>query len=196
MKVQVILGSVRESRSGERVAKWVVDAAEKMDGWDVELVDFKDYVDLPAYTEPIHPAMRKEPYTNVTANRWSEKLAEGDAYVFITAEYNYSVPGAFKNAIDYLYSEIAGKPAAIVSYSGTPTAGIRAAAHLQAALANFGLFVTPATVSIGQVNTAIDEEGELNAELAANPMGPNSRLDNQLGQLAKLAQTTAVPVTV
>jgi NAD(P)H-dependent FMN reductase len=60
--------------------------------------------------------------------KWNEKIAEGDAYLFVTPEYNHSVPGVLKNAIDSVFATFAfrGKPAACVGYSG----GIRAIEHL------------------------------------------------------------------
>jgi len=60
--------------------------------------------------------------------KWNAKIAEGDAYLFVTPEYNHSVPAVLKNAIDSVFATFAfrGKPAAYVGYSG----GTRAIEHL------------------------------------------------------------------
>ena len=52
--------------------------------------------------------------------KWNAKIAEGDAYLFVTPEYNHSVPAVLKNAIDSVFATFAfrGKPAAYVGYSG------------------------------------------------------------------------------
>lgn len=47
---------------------------------------------------------------------WSDAIAAYDAYVIVSAEYNYGIPGALKNAIDYLYHAWMGKPVFIVTY--------------------------------------------------------------------------------
>ncbi len=56
-------------------------------------------------------------------------MAEFDGYIFVTAEYNHSVTGVLKNALDYLYTEVQRKPASFVGYGGT--GGARAVEHLR-----------------------------------------------------------------
>src|SRR6267142_5957861 len=53
---------------------------------------------------------------------WLFKIASLDGYIFVTAEYNHSIPAVLKNALDYLYSEIQRKPAAFLGYGGTGAA--------------------------------------------------------------------------
>jgi NAD(P)H-dependent FMN reductase len=69
------------------------------------------------------------PSSNETGLRWAAKIASLDGYVFITAEYNRSIPGVLKNALDYLFREFARKPAAFVGYGGV--GGARAVEHLR-----------------------------------------------------------------
>ena len=98
-RIGIILGSTRPGRNGEAVAKWVYELAQKRDDATFELVDVADY-NLPLYDEPF-PAMMQQ-YTKEHTKVWSNKIKEFDGYVFVTAEYNHSIPGALKNAIDYL----------------------------------------------------------------------------------------------
>jgi NAD(P)H-dependent FMN reductase len=159
MKIQVILGSVREGRLGERVAKWVMSEAAKAPGLEVELVDLKDYP-VPAYAYPFVPGARKEPYPDPVARAWSEKLAAADGYVIVTPEYNHSIPGALSNAFDYLWSEIREKQAAVVSYSTGPVGGARSAEEW-VLLLNYMQMEVAGVVSVGRADKAIDEAGGL-----------------------------------
>jgi NAD(P)H-dependent FMN reductase len=69
------------------------------------------------------------PSKNEVARRWQKKVAEFDGYIFVTAEYNRSVPGALKNAIDQAYSPFVRKAAAYVAYGSV--GGARAVEHLR-----------------------------------------------------------------
>lgn len=113
MKIAIILGSTKPGRNGEAVAKWVYDIAKQREDAQFELVDVKDY-DLPLYDEPYPAGMQQ--YTKDHTKKWSKKISEFDGYVFVTAEYNHSIPGALKNAIDFLYAEWNNKSAGFVGY--------------------------------------------------------------------------------
>lgn len=125
-KIAIILGSTRPGRNGEAVAKWVYNLAKKRSDAEFELVDIADY-NLPLYDEP-NPAMMQQ-YTKEHTKKWSEKISEFDGYIFVTAEYNHSIPAALKNAIDYLNVEWKNKAAGFVSYGSA--GGSRAVEHLR-----------------------------------------------------------------
>ena len=126
IKIAIILGSTRPNRNGEAVAKWVFEIAGKRSDATFELVDIRDY-DLPLLDEPIPPSQGK--YANEHTKKWSAKINSFDAYVFVTPEYNHGVPGALKNAIDFLYKEWNNKAAGFVSYGSI--GGVRAVEHLR-----------------------------------------------------------------
>ncbi|MEU2282947.1 NAD(P)H-dependent oxidoreductase [Streptomyces sp. NPDC013178] len=126
IKIGIILGSTRPGRNGEAVAKWVFENAQGRDGVVYELVDLADYP-LPHLDEAV-PAGRGK-YELEHTRRWAAKVAEFDGYVFVTPEYNHSISGVLKNAIDFVYGEWNNKAAAIVSYGGV--GGARAAEHLR-----------------------------------------------------------------
>ncbi len=65
--------------------------------------------------EPVHPVMKQ--YSHDHTKRWSKTIEEADAFIFVTAEYDYSYPASLKNTLEYLVLEWAYKPAGIVSYS-------------------------------------------------------------------------------
>lgn len=113
MKIGIIIGSVRENRNGAQVGQWIYDFASKRESNDVnyELVDLKGY-DLPLL------GMNPTPSQAEAIQKWSEKMASFDGYVFVSPEYNRALGGAFKNALDYLKPEVANKAVGFVSYGG------------------------------------------------------------------------------
>jgi len=125
-KVGIILGSTRPGRNGEAVAKWVYDIASRRSDAEYELVDLLDYP-LPHLDEAVPPSMGQ--YANEHTKRWAAKIAEFDAYIFVTPEYNHSTSGVLKNALDYLYAEWNNMAAGFVSYGAA--GGARAVEHLR-----------------------------------------------------------------
>jgi len=121
MKLTVIIASVREGRQGEAVARWFVERATQHGKFDVEVADLKDH-DLPIFDEPQHPRLKK--YVHDSTKQWSALVDGSDAFVFVTPEYNYTMPPALVNALDTLYHEWTYKPVGFVSYGGV-SGGIR-----------------------------------------------------------------------
>lgn len=130
LKVGIILGSTRPGRNGEAVSQWTYETANKRSDADFELVDIRDF-NLPLLDEPIPPSMGQ--YTKEHTKIWSAKIDSFDAYVFVTAEYNHGIPGALKNAIDFLFKEWNNKVAGFVSYGGA--GGVRAVEQLRLVMA-------------------------------------------------------------
>ena len=130
IKVGIILGSTRPGRNGEAVAKWVTELAKKRTDAEYELVDVASF-GLPLLDEPIPPSMGK--YSKEHTKKWAAKIASLDAFVFVTAEYNHGIPGALKNAIDFLFAEWNDKAAGFVSYGSAM--GVRAVEHLRLVMA-------------------------------------------------------------
>ena len=95
--LQVIVASTRPGRRGLAVAAWMQQLAEEHSGFDVELIDLAE-VGLPVFDEPNHPRLQQ--YTHEHTRRWAATIARGDAFVFVTPEYNHSFPGSLKNALD------------------------------------------------------------------------------------------------
>jgi len=126
IKIAIIIGSTRPGRKAEAVAKWVHDIAKKRSDAQFEIVDIKDY-NLPLLDEPIPPSLGQ--YSQPHTKTWAAKIASFDAFVFVTPEYNHGIPGALKNAIDYLYAEWNNKAAGFVSYGSAN--GVRAVESLR-----------------------------------------------------------------
>lgn len=125
-KIGIVISSIRENRYADKATGWFLEIAQKRADLDFEIVDLRDY-DLPLFAEPASPAYG--PPQNEAARRWGAKLAELDGIIFVVAEYNRSITGALKNALDYAYNEFNRKPAAFVAYGGV--GGARAVEQLR-----------------------------------------------------------------
>lgn len=121
-KLHIIIGSTRPGRVGPIFAKWFADFAREHGKFEPVLVDIAEF-DLPLFDEPKHPRLGQ--YENEHTKRWSQTIAEGDAFVFVTPEYNYFIPAPLVNAITYLSAEWRYKPAGFMSYGGV-SGGLRA----------------------------------------------------------------------
>ncbi len=128
VQIIVITGSTREGRFSDKAATWIEEELKKQKGVAVEVLDLRDY-DMPFFNEPASPLYKKEPFKNEAVARFTKKVAEGDAFVMITPEYNHSTSGVLKNAIDWVGPEWNNKPVAFVSYGGV--GGARAVEHLR-----------------------------------------------------------------
>lgn len=117
-KIGIIVSSTRPNRLSPQVAQYILDQAQSY-GLDAsfELVDLKDYK-LPIFDEPL-PVGLLEEYSSDVIKRWNAKLGELDGYIFVTPEYNKSIPGVLKNALDHVGGETQNKAAGIVSYGST-----------------------------------------------------------------------------
>lgn len=122
LNIGIILGSTREGRVSPQVGEWVKSVADQRNDANYEIVDIKEY-HLPLLGE-------SNDYSN--AVKWQKKLSTLDGFIFVTAEYNHSITGALKNALDSARDEWNNKAAGIVSYGSV--GGARAAEHLRTIL--------------------------------------------------------------
>ncbi|WP_129730464.1 NADPH-dependent FMN reductase [Ectobacillus funiculus] len=123
LNVGIILGSTRQGRVSPQVGEWVKEIADKRGDANYEIIDIVDY-QLPflGTTDGTEPGIAA----------WNEKLNNLDGFVFIVQEYNHSITGALKNALDLAREAWNNKAAGIVSYGST--GGARAAEHLRGIL--------------------------------------------------------------
>jgi len=185
MKIQILIGSTRPGRIAERVAKWVAASAQEQPNFEVELVDLADY-DMPFFDEATSPQFNPHRQTSAVVKKFLAKVSQADGYVTVTPEYNYSIPGVLKNALDYIALELAKKPVAVVSYGAV--GGARAAEHLKTMLFALKAPVVPMSLSLIGPHSLIDEDGKYIGN-SASPYGPDKLLLRQLGELAWYAET-------
>ena len=124
--IAIIVGSTRPGRRGADVAAWVQEAAAGRGDATYDVVDLADHP-LPHLDEAMPPILGSygEPHTRA----WASTIAAYDGFVVVTPEYNHSIPGVLKNAIDYLFAEWNDKVAGVVAYGAED--GARAAEHLR-----------------------------------------------------------------
>jgi NAD(P)H-dependent FMN reductase len=144
LKLHTIICSTRPGRVGSSVARWFHDFATKHGKFETVLVDLADFK-LPVYDEPHHPATQK--YEREHTKAWAASVAAADAYAFVTPEYNYGPPPSFLNAITYLSSEWAYKPAGLLSYGGV-SGGLRAQQAEKQILTAVNIMPIPQSVSV------------------------------------------------
>src|ERR1700761_2300103 len=165
-KLKIISSTVRPSRKGPAIANWIAGVANAHGSFEAEVLDLGE-INLPLMNEPIHPIMKQ--YEHEHTKQWAAKIDEADAFIFVTAEYDYSYPASLKNAIEYLVHEWAYKAAGIVSYSIGPYAGVRAVTSLKADLLSLKVIGLAEAVNIPSYNQFINEENEfVPSELLTN----------------------------
>jgi NAD(P)H-dependent FMN reductase len=161
-KLQIIIGSTRPTRAADKVAPWVIERATSHPAFDVEVLDLRDWP-LPIFAEHLGSVgdFNDPTYSDPAVKRWNQKIKAADAYLVITPEYNHSVPGVLKNAIDNIFVSFAfrNKPLVTVGYSGGIAGGVRAIEHLAQIAIEAELVPLRAAVVIPQVAEAFDEFG-------------------------------------
>lgn len=155
MKIYIVVGSVREGRTAIKVADWIKNeiVSYGFNTVEAELVDLKQW-DLPIFAGS-HPPLTGI-YDQPKQQDWADHIAQGDAFIFISPEYNHGYSPALKNALDYLGKEWQGKPAAYVSYGGSN--GSRSIDQIRQVGTQLGLVDSNATIEIRDIFSRNREE--------------------------------------
>lgn len=159
MKLGVITVSTREGRVGGAVSEWFCGFAKEQSEFEIVPIDLKE-VNLPVLDEPKHPLMHDYQFEHTKL--WSTLVEPLDAIVFVTPEYDYFVPGALVNAIDYLSTEWSYKPAGFVGYGGI-SGGLRSIQAAKPLLTSVKIMPIPESVSFHFVQNNI-KDGVLTPE--------------------------------
>lgn len=143
-RIAILIGSTRPGRYADKAARWMLKQARKRDDMEAELLDLRDHP-LPFFDEK--GPLISMPSENPEALRWQKTLAGYDGFIFVVAEYNHSITGVLKNALDQAYEEWGGKPFTAIGYGGTGAA--RAVEHLRAIAIALRMVSTASSVHIG-----------------------------------------------
>lgn len=168
MQLSVIIGSTRERRIGETVAQWFIPHARERSGMDVDVIDLLDLELPPRLLRDKTPAVEQ----------FSARIADADAVVVITPEYNHSFPASLKQAIDWLKDEWRAKPVAFVSYGGI-SGGLRAVEALRLVFAELHAVTIRDTISLPFVHSLFDDNGRLK-----DPASPAEAATTMLNHLS------------
>lgn len=190
MKLAIVIGSTRPVRVSDRYAKWIYNEVKDVPGVDAELVDLRDYP-MPFFDEAVSPRYNPDRQIDPGAKKWLDKIDSFSAYIFVTPEYNHSIPGVLKNALDYVTWEMQRKPVSVVSHGAA--GGARAATDLKEVLNESRAVVLPTftPLAISGAGDKFDESGQLSQSEKANPRGPEGSLKAMLKELSWYDQTLA-----
>jgi len=160
MKIAILVGSLRKESYSLKMAKAMVVLAPQ--SLEMEIVEIGN---LPFYNEDLEIAAPPLEWVG-----FRKKISDVDGLLFITPEYNRSVPGVLKNAIDvgsrpYGKSVWSGKPGGVVSVSPSAMGGFGANHHLRQSLVFLDvLTLQQPEMYIGNAAELFDEAGDLKEE--------------------------------
>lgn len=172
-RIAIVVGSTRPGRYADKAANWMLKQAQARDDIDAELVDLRDHP-MPFFDEkgPLISVSSESP----EALRWQQTLARYDGFVFVVAEYNHSVTGVLKNALDQAYKEWNRKPFTVIGYGGNGAA--RAVEQLRLIAIPLQMVSTAAAVHIGGADF-----------MATSPMGSDKPIEDIEGSLLGSAKS-------
>lgn len=155
-RVGVIVGSTRPTRICADLAEVAAGHLGAAGALTYELVDLAT-IGLPFLDEPRKPALGG--YAHAHTRAWSAVVRSFDGFVLVFPQYNWGYPAVLKNALDFLYEEWRGKPAAIVSYGSR--GGSRAAEQMRTVLTGLHMNVVAGDVLIRTSADDVDDTGAL-----------------------------------
>ncbi|HKU27976.1 MAG TPA: NAD(P)H-dependent oxidoreductase [Candidatus Sulfotelmatobacter sp.] len=177
--ISIIVGSTREGRFSEKVAQWTQAQLAGRERVQSKLLDLRDF-DLPFFDQAAPPAMPgRPPYAHPIVKKWTAEIASSDGFIFVTPEYNHSMPAVLKNAIDWVYPEWNRKAAAFVSYGGV--GGARAVEQLRLIAVELQLAPMRSAIHL-PISTLMAhfQGGDVDAELAKSQSQADPMVDGLL----------------
>jgi NAD(P)H-dependent FMN reductase len=184
-RLQVIIASTRPGRVGLPIGAWFADFAQRHGQLEVRVVDLA-VVNLPMLDEPKHPRFAQ--YEKLHTKAWSATVAEADAFVFVTPEYNYAAPPTLMNALNFLFQEWAYKPVGFVSYGGI-AGGTRAVQMLKLSVTALRMMPLPEAVTlpfaVKQIDAGAFKATETNEQAAKVMLDELARWTDALAPLRK-----------
>jgi NAD(P)H-dependent FMN reductase len=148
--IPIILGTARQGRQSEKVARFVFEQAQKRADIETELIDV---CKLPMKLDDAGEQM-KDPTFSATIERC-------DGLIIVTPEYNHGYPGLLKHALDMNLKEYIHKAVGICGVSAGPFGGARVIEGLLPVMRELGLVTIFEDVNFGKVQEIFDEQGQL-----------------------------------
>ncbi len=147
LNVPILLGTAREGRRSEKVAKFVLAEAQKY-GFDSQLIDVRDHL-----TTTTDKTKRDTP--------WAQVIKKANGLIIISPEYNHGYPGELKLLLDSLYEEYLDLPVGICGVSDGAVGGARMAIALEPVLIELGTRVVRPIRLFPQAQNLFDPDGNL-----------------------------------
>jgi len=161
-KILAIAGSYREHSYNKRVLAIAAEGARSAGG-EVTVIDLRDFP-MPVYDAD----MQENGAFEANALRLQDVMNEHDGFLIASPEYNGSIPGGLKNAIDWtsrandkykMYEPVKGKTAALITASPGQFGGLRCMAHLRGIFTIMGVNVVPAEIAVTFVGQKFEGDG-------------------------------------
>ncbi len=149
MYVPIILGTGREGRESEKVARFVLSEA-KAYGFESEILDVRDY----------RIAATDNTQATAIAKKLASKIDKAGALIIVSPEYNHGYPGELKMMLDLLYQQYAGKPLGICGVSSGPLGGARVVEQLRLVAVELRMINIREALYFAGVNDLFDKDGK------------------------------------
>ncbi len=174
--IPIILGTNREGRQSENVAKFLHDRMSGHEKIETKLFDVGDF-NFPAndYGQTLKD---KGKFTE-----YRDAIIKADGLVVVAPEYNHGYPGTLKSLLDVVLREYVHKAVGIVGVSAGPWGGTRVVEALVPVVRELGLAVTFGNLNFPQVQNVFDSDGKLKDDAF------NQRADEFLEELVWMAET-------
>lgn len=150
--IPVVLGTAREGRRSEAVAKFVYDIVSSTEGVKTEFVDVRDH---------LMEATVNSSAENELADKWRGIADKADGFVIVSPEYNHSFPGELKMLLDRAFSEYKHKVFGVCGVSDGPWGGIRMAETIRSVLITLNAVVSNRTVMFSNADELFDGKGNI-----------------------------------
>lgn len=165
VRILVVAGSLRQGSWNKKLARVAAGFLKEL-GAEVDLLELNE-VPMPVYDGDLEEAEGLPP----GAVEFKKRLAAAQGFLFVSPEYNSSIPGTFKNAIDWASrgdeDVFAGKIAALMAASPGRFGGARMMPHLRQVMAVLGLWLVPDHVTLAQADKQFNEDGSLSSDFFA-----------------------------
>jgi NAD(P)H-dependent FMN reductase len=147
--IPVILGTPRQGRMSEHVAKFVVGEVAKRDGVETELIDIRN---LP---------LKMDEGEDIKIPEFSDKMMRADALILVAPEYNHGIPGLLKHVLDTNLKEYIHKAVGICGVSAGPFGGTRVVQNMLPIMRELGLVTIFWDGNFSSVQNVFDANGQL-----------------------------------
>ncbi len=181
INIAVIIGSNRKTRVTPRLAKWIAKQIEEITDVKAEIIDLAEY-NLPLFDEELPPQANPERQLGENTKRWLEDLGRADGFVVVSPEYNRSIPGVLKNALDLVDYQMRRKPVLLASHGST--GGTQAVVVLRSVIGGLKAVSLPDPLTYtGRVAEDIDEQGNLADRITSQEKGPHKAIVPRVEEL-------------
>lgn len=176
LRIVVILGTNRDGRESEHVARYIMGALDARTDMEATLFDVRDY--SPPTNDYGQALKKQEPFSE-----YRDAIIAADGIIIVTPEYNHGYPGTLKSLLDVVLREYIHKAVAFAGVSASRIGGARVIENLLPVVRELGLVASSVDLQFPHVDTLFDETGTLTDEAY------HERTEKFLSELGWLAQS-------